>query len=981
MKKVLSIVSLIGFLILFLISCGNKSNNDNPNVEKSSSVSTTTQESKTSTSTSRENSTNTNNNGNYYNVVFKDYDGTILQSSSVKEGTTPSYDGVNPTRENDDDFSYTFSGWNPSLSNVNSDTVYVATYTKEDLPYQITINLNGGTTNTNLKTSFKTNKFSKDLLPFDLFKKGYKFKGYDYNNSLVFDENGNIINNYEMASNMIFKAVFEEAVSLIISYSIYNPKTNELIKIESNPDLIGDISKSNSYNYNTNVNLKADTNDGYEFIGWYYDGVNISTEANYNYMMWDDDIELEARFNYVIFNMHVFSNNPDLGEVMIRNGNSQTFYNEETLQRYYTESVTIAAKTTSSIRFLGWYDENNNLVSPNAVYTFNMVDKNYSLEAKWNNFNITYDLDGGINNYNNPTSYNVDMQNITLLNPTREGYTFVGWQYKSNIITSINTSNICYMNLKALWTYYTLTTNVNNSEAGSVSSYNNTKVTKDKSVTITAQANQGYTFVGWYDGDNLISDKPSYTFTMPDKNLSYIAKWIETPINLSKNIDEAGSVSIVGDRIIGKAVTITAQENPGYTFVGWYNGDTELTKELSYTFTMSMENITYEARFSINKYTITIDNQVEGVIITGITSGNEYEYNTEIFLTASNAPSGIFFVWTRDDDNSCFVGNKYTFKVPFKDLIITTFISNIYTREDNKIYFGSYPQTKITDDTLINELNTLAGDLPTASDTKAWTDYNYYIEDNITNFMFYQDIDYDNNGDYDYRGVYFTEYRPECYDYSSSDSYQDDNGYSFNTIYWFSYDPIEWNVLSESNGKALIIANLILDSQEYYPSNNYYSSFSHNGGTGYANNYELSNIRKFLNDNFYNTAFNDLQKLLIETIEVDNSVSSTGHSTNQYACNNTFDKMFLLSREEAITYYTLDSARMAKGTDYAKSQGLFVATSDSYQGNSFWWLRSPRYNQYYSANTAYNVDIDGGIDYGTVRSTYIGIRPVCWIIL
>ena len=87
MKKVLSIVSLIGFLILFLISCGNKNNNDNPNVEN-----------------------------NYYNIVFKDYDETILQSSSVKGGTIPSYEGANPTRENDEDYSYTFSGWSPVIS-------------------------------------------------------------------------------------------------------------------------------------------------------------------------------------------------------------------------------------------------------------------------------------------------------------------------------------------------------------------------------------------------------------------------------------------------------------------------------------------------------------------------------------------------------------------------------------------------------------------------------------------------------------------------------------------------------------------------------------------------------------------------------------------------------------------------------------------------------------------------------------------------
>ena len=241
--------------------------------------------------------------------------------------------------------------------------------------------------------------------------------------------------------------------------------------------------------------------------------------------------------------------------------------------------------------------------------------------------------------------------------------------------------------------------------------------------------------------------------------------------------------------------------------------------------------------------------------------------------------------------------------------------------------------------------------------------------------MYYKDVDIDNNGTYDYRGVYFTQYRP--YNYSSFISkdrtYQDDNGYSTNTIYWFSYDPIEWDILTESSGKALIIANLILDSQDYYP-NSSESSFSHNGGTGYANNYELSAIRKFLNDNFYNTAFNELQKAFIETTIVDNSASSTGTNPNKYACNNTNDKMFLLSYEEATTYYTSSTARQAEGSDYAKCQGLDVYKSN---GNSYWWLRSSPYSNH--AYYGYGVYYDGTIYYGEVGYAIGGVRPACWI--
>jgi hypothetical protein len=377
-----------------------------------------------------------------------------------------------------------------------------------------------------------------------------------------------------------------------------------------------------------------------------------------------------------------------------------------------------------------------------------------------------------------------------------------------------------------------------------------------------------------------------------------------------------------------------------------------------------------------NKYTITIDNQAEGVTISGITSGNQYDFDSQIALTATNIPSGYTIKWTRSDD-VVYYGENYTFKVPACNITITTTTYKPYTKEGNKIYFGTYPQTKVT-------ATTENGLLSITFDSSTWISYRYYISSSQSDFMYYKDVDIDNNGTYDYRGVYFTQYRPSGYSYSSSteNTNQDDNGYLTNTIYWFSYDPIEWDILIDFSGKALIITNILLDSQDYY-TNSSYEPFSHNGGTGYANNYELSNIRKWLNDNFYNTAFNELQKSLIETTKVDNSAASTvnnnGPSTanwsNKYACNNTNDKMFLLSYREATTYYKTSTDSQAKGSDYAKCQGLYVYSSNE---NSSWWLRSSSsVNAYY----AYRVTHGGMLNSPKVYCTDCGVRPACWITL
>ena len=139
------------------------------------------------------------------------------------------------------------------------------------------------------------------------------------------------------------------------------------------------------------------------------------------------------------------------------------------------------------------------------------------------------------------------------------------------------------------------------------------------------------------------------------------------------------------------------------------------------------------------------------------------------------------------------------------------------------LYFGSYPQTLVMDDALIGVLTSEAGALPTSENSQAWTSYNYYIEgSDEESFMWYIDLSYDGKK---YRGVYFTDYRPwntmTVSDDSNDRTYQDDNGYYKSTdtqtnIYWFKYEPIKWRILSEENDEALILCDMIIDSQDYY---------------------------------------------------------------------------------------------------------------------------------------------------------------------
>ena len=298
-----------------------------------------------------------------------------------------------------------------------------------------------------------------------------------------------------------------------------------------------------------------------------------------------------------------------------------------------------------------------------------------------------------------------------------------------------------------------------------------------------------------------------------------------------------------------------------------------------------------------------------------------------------------------------------------------------YTREGKKITFGSYPQTKVTDETLLATLNSQIGALPTSHNSQSWTSYGYYVGGEEKNFMWYIDITVGNDK---YRGVYFTSYRSVSA-YNGYESRQHANGYIKNEVYWFKYEPISWTILSENTDKktVFILCDMIIDSQAYQNEYEYDSDLrecvntSENVPEGtYANNYEYSTIRKWLNETFYNTAFDALQKAMIVTTTVDNSTASTLDSTNKYTCNDTKDNIFLLSYKEVDneSYGFVKTAgsipislSQKTPTDYAKSQ----------DGDTLWRLRFTDENGSFSCCIS---------DIGKMYGGYVELYNPCGIV-
>ena len=270
-----------------------------------------------------------------------------------------------------------------------------------------------------------------------------------------------------------------------------------------------------------------------------------------------------------------------------------------------------------------------------------------------------------------------------------------------------------------------------------------------------------------------------------------------------------------------------------------------------------------------------------------------------------------------------------------------TIIEDKPTIDESKkmLTYGYYPQTHVNDEKLINVLNTLK-----PSSKNGWYLYKekYYAKEVASTFHEYK--------------------------YYFDDKTEIING----NEYWFEVEPIKWNILSNSNNEYFLLSNKLLDTH------NYYKNYETRDGDIYPNNYEFSDIRKYLNSDFYNTAFTFGDSYIKQTL-VNNSSLTTDSIENKYSSNNTNDKIFLPSYKDYlnsdygfdINSDSISSTREAKLSDYARAKGAWCnIENDKYTGS--YWTRSPSSEFSYSA---INVNSAGYLSSYAVDGETHAIRP------
>ena len=116
---------------------------------------------------------------NTYTVTWVNWDNKELEKDEdVPYGADPEYNGEEPTKAADAQYTYTFKSWTPEVKTVTGDATYQATYTKEANIYKVTYDLDGGEwTETTNEFPYEY-KATVEVVKTVPTREGYKFSGW-----------------------------------------------------------------------------------------------------------------------------------------------------------------------------------------------------------------------------------------------------------------------------------------------------------------------------------------------------------------------------------------------------------------------------------------------------------------------------------------------------------------------------------------------------------------------------------------------------------------------------------------------------------------------------------------------------------------------------------------------------------------------------------------------------------------------------------
>ena len=331
------------------------------------------------------------------------------------------------------------------------------------------------------------------------------------------------------------------------------------------------------------------------------------------------------------------------------------------------QSCTVTATPNAGYTFVNWM-ENGNVVSTNAVYTFNVTGNHYltaNFQAQSQNYTVSVSA--------NPTNGGTvsgggtyqQGQSCTVTATPATGFTFLRWtengsqvSTNANYTFTVTGNRTLVAQFQAVPQNYTISVSANPTNGGTVSGGGTYQ--QGQSCTVHATANTGYTFTNWTENGNVVSTNANYSFTVTS-NRTLVANFTAQTytITATANPTNGGTVAGGGTFNYGQSCTLTATPATGYNFVRWTKNGLQVSTNANYTFNVT-ESAALVAQFQLQSCAVfTSAYPVEGGTTTG---GGSYLYGDNVTVTAT-ANEGYNFINWVEDDNVVSTEANYSFTV------------------------------------------------------------------------------------------------------------------------------------------------------------------------------------------------------------------------------------------------------------------------------------------------------------------------------
>ena len=307
-------------------------------------------------------------------------------------------------------------------------------------------------------------------------------------------------NGTQVSTNAEYSFSVTEAASFVAHFQL----NNYIIAISANPSNGGTVSGGGAFHYGDNCTVTATTNSGFNFINWTENGNPVSNQTSYTFTI-TSDRSLVANFTTQNYIITAIADPTDGGIVSGAGG-----YN-------YGDNCTLSTTPNTGYIFQRW-TQNGTPVSTDPTYSFNVTESatfvaQFTMES--HTVNVAADpSEGGIVSGGGTFDYG---QTCTVHASANIGFAFVKWMENGIQVSDQPDYSFTVTDDHNLVAYFTpmsyeITAEADPQNGGTIIGAG--IYLSGEIATLNVVPNENYHFQNWTEGNTIVSESATYTFSV-----------------------------------------------------------------------------------------------------------------------------------------------------------------------------------------------------------------------------------------------------------------------------------------------------------------------------------------------------------------------------------------------------------------------------------------------------------------------------------